>query len=462
MCGIVGFFGEDNAIYTVLLALHSLQHRGQEGVGIAWAENGKILSEKKLGLVSDFARKFNRSVKTNIAVGHLRYSTTGKADITNIQPIVLNGLETKLAVCHNGNIVNFFSLRKSLEDNGSVFVTDMDTEVLMHLVASAKGDIITRIKFGLSRLKGAYSLVMMTPHELIAVRDPFGFRPLCLGKIRNSYIVASETCAIDIVGAEFIREIEPGEILTISKDGIHSEKLKELPEKRQCVFELIYFSRPDSTVFGIDVSEIRKEFGKVLAKEHPADADIVVPVPDSGLFAAMGYAEESGIPFQYGLVRSHYIGRTFIEPSSSERSSEIRIKLNPVKGVVKGKKVVLIDDSIVRGSTSRKIVKLLKDAGAKEVHLRISSPPFKFPCYYGIDTPSRGELIASSHSVEEIRNFLGCDSLGYLSIEGMFEALSRFVAEPQNNFCIACFSGKYPVPPEDAEFIQQLRLFRDV
>lgn len=462
MCGIVGIFGQDETIYNLFLSLYALQHRGQEGIGIAWEEGGKILSEKKLGFVSDFARKFPRNISTSIAVGHIRYSTTGKSDLVNIQPIVLNGLDTKVAICHNGNLVNFFSLRKNLESNGSVFTTDMDTEVILHLIASAKGDIMSKIKFAVSRIKGAYSLVMMTPTELIAIRDPFGFRPLCLGKFKESYIVASETCALDIIGAEFIREIEAGEIVRISKDGIISEKFKDSQEKKQCVFELVYFARPDSNVFGVDVCQARKEFGRTLAREHPADADIVSPVPDSGLFAAMGFSEESKIPFSYGLVRSHYVGRTFIEPSSSERSSEIRVKLNPVKGIIKGKRVVLVDDSIVRGSTSKKIVKLLKEAGAKEVHLRISSPPFKFPCYYGIDTPSLSELIASSHSIEEIKNFLGCDSLGYLSVEGMLKSLGKFNSDISKHFCVACFTGKYPVPPEDAEFIEQLRLFRNV
>lgn len=460
MCGIVGIFGQDNTLYNLLLSLHALQHRGQEGIGVSWSEDGKIVSEKRLGFVSDFARKFSRKVSTEIAIGHIRYSTTGRTDVANIQPLVLNGLETKLAICHNGNLVNFFSLRRILEENGSVFTSDMDTEVILHLIASAKGDIISRSRFALSKIKGAYSLVMMTQNELIAVRDPFGFRPLCLGKFKDSYIVASETCALDIVGADLIREIEPGEIVSISKSGIHSEKFKDNSEKRQCIFELIYFARPDSMIFGIEVSEVRKEFGRVLAREHKVDADIVVPVPDSGLFAAIGYAEESKIPYTHGLVRNHYIGRTFIEPSSSERMSEIRIKLNPIRGLVNGKRIVLVDDSIVRGSTSKKIVKLLKDAGAKEVHMRISSPPFKFPCYYGIDTPSRGELIASSHNIEEIRNFLGCESLGYLSIEGMLSALKKFQKNSED-FCISCFTGKYPVPPEDVEFIEQLRLFRN-
>lgn len=463
MCGIVGVYGRTGTIYNLLLALHSLQHRGQEGIGIAWEENGKVMSEKRLSLVSDFARKFQKKIETGIAVGHIRYSTTGQTDITNIQPIVLNGLETKLAICHNGNLVNFFSLRRALESSGSVFTTDMDTEVILHLIASAKGDMISRIKFALSKVKGAYSMVMMTPRELIAVRDPLGFRPLCLGKLKDSYIVASETCALDIVGAEFIRELDAGEILRISEDGIWPDRFKEMVDKRQCIFELIYFSRPDSMVFGVDVSEARKEFGRTLAREHPADVDIVVPVPDSGLFAAMGYAAEAGLPFSYGLVRSHYIGRTFIEPYSAERASEIRIKLNPVKAIVRNKRVALIDDSIVRGSTSKKIVKILRDAGAREVHLRVSSPPFRFPCYYGIDTPSRGELIASSHSVEEVKNFLGCDSLGYLSIEGMFRSVERLGLEnAERNFCVACFNGRYPVPPEDAEYIQQLRLFREL
>jgi len=462
VCGIVGVYGTEKAVDYVLLSLHALQHRGQEGVGIAWVEEGKILVDKRPGFVSDFVKKVRKDIKSPIAVGHIRYSTTGKSDNANFQPIVLNGIEIKSAICHNGNIVNFFSLRKQLEERGAVFTTDMDTEVLAHLIMGARGDFKSRLKYALSKIKGAYSFVIMTPDSLWAVRDPLGFRPLCLGKIKNAYVVASETCALDIIEAEFIREIEPGEILKISHDGIETDRIYtpqidgDFVEKRECIFELIYFARPDSFIFGKPVWDVRIKLGKQLAKECPADADIVIPVPDSGLFAAMGYSEESGIPFKYGLIRNHYIGRTFIEPMGKERASDVRIKLNPIKDVINGKRIVLVDDSIVRGTTSKKIVKMLRDAGAKEIHMRISSPPFKFPCYYGIDTPSKGELIASSHSVEEIKNYLGCDSLGYLSVEGMLKAVGR------ENFCTACFTGNYPIPPEDAEFIVQLRLFRNL
>ncbi len=461
MCGIVGILGSEDSPYYTLLALHAIQHRGHEGVGIAWFENGTILPERRVGLVSDLAKKFPK-VKSHVAIGHVHYSTTGRSEARNLQPFVINGMNLKLAVCHNGNIVNFLSLRRMRENEGSVFTTDSDTEVIPHLIASSKGDIVARIKTALSMVKGAYSLVMMTQDSLIAVRDPWGFRPLVLGKFRNlknAYIVASETCALDIVDSEFIREIEPGEILVISRDKIYSERLKPA-DKRECIFELIYFSRPDSHIFGVDVWSVRIMLGRILAQEQPADADIVVPVPDSGLFSSIGYSEESKIPFAYGLVRNHYIGRTFIEPSAKERISEVSIKLNPIKGVVSGKRVVLVDDSIVRGTTSRKIVKMLKDAGAREVHLRISSPPIRYPCYYGIDTPSEGELIASSHSIEEIRNFIGCDSLGYISVDGMLKAV-KLVDSSADGFCTACFTGRYPVPPEDAEFIKQLRLFRD-
>ncbi len=486
MCGIVGVFGTDEAVYYTLLALHALQHRGQEGIGVAWESNGKILSEKRLGFVSEFVKKFP-NIKSKIAVGHIRYSTTGKAEPINLQPIVINGLTLKVAICHNGNIVNFFSLRKALEENGSVFTTDMDTEVIAHLMTSAKGDFMSKLIFALSRIKGAYSLVIMIPDALYAVRDPIGFRPLCIGRIKNAYVVASETCALDIIGAEPIREIEPGEIVKISKDGVESFKMEQdgSPERvHECIFELIYFSRPDSTVFGFDVWNVRKELGRQLAREQPVPgADIVIPVPDSGLFAAMGFSEESKIPFEYGLVRNHYIGRTFIEPSSAERASEIRIKLNPVRGVVRGKKIVLVDDSIVRGTTSKRIVSMLREAGAKEIHMRISSPPIRFPCYYGIDTPSRGELIASAHSVGEIRTFIGCDTIGYLSVEGMLTAVEKVKNQTaknrkvekmneneskidgkyeRTNFCTACFTGRYPVLPENVEFIEQLRLFRDI
>ncbi len=478
MCGIVGVYGIPEAVRYTLLGLHALQHRGQEGIGVAWVDGDKIHTEKSLGLVSDFARKIKYPRESQIAVGHLRYSTSGKSDFMNIQPVVINGFEIKTAICHNGNFVNFFSLRKSLEENGAVFTTDMDTEVLAHLIMSAKGDFLNRLLFALGKVKGAYSLVIMTPDSIYGIRDPFGFRPLCLGRMKNAYVISSETCALDVIGAEFIREIEPGEVVKISKNGIESEKIKKQSiqqQKRECIFELIYFARPDSIVFQKQVWEVRKELGKILAKEQPCEgADIVAPVPDSGLFAAMGYAEESKIPFSYALTRSHYIGRTFIEPSSSERKEEVRLKLNPIKGVVQGKKIVLVDDSIVRGTTSRKIVKTLKEAGAKEVHLRISSPPIKFPCYYGIDTPSKGELIASSHSVEEIKNFIGCDSLGYISVEGMLKAVENSLqsdkeksinpeksTKEKSGFCTACFTGDYPIPPEDSEFIAQMRLFRE-
>ncbi|GBD03913.1 Amidophosphoribosyltransferase [bacterium HR19] len=458
MCGIIGVFGTDDSLKNTILGLHALQHRGQEGIGVAWTDGQKIYCEKRLGYVSEFAKTF-KLTQSPISVGHLRYSTTGKSEKNNLQPIVVNGIDLKIAICHNGNLTNFFSLRKSLEEEGAVFTSEMDTEVIAHLIMKAKGDIISRLKFALSKVKGAFSLIIMTPSALIAVRDSLGFRPLCLGRLKNAYVVASETCALDIIGAEFIREIEQGEILLISKEGIKSEMLEKPKIKRECIFELIYFARPDSHIFSRDVWLVRKELGKMLAIEQPADADIVIPVPDSGLFAAIGYSEQSGIPFSYGLVRSHYIGRTFIEPSSQERASDVRIKLNPIKSVIKGKRIVLIDDSIVRGTTSRKIVKMLKEAGAKEIHMRISSPPIKFPCYYGIDTPSKGELIASSHSVEQIKNFIGCDSLGYLSVEGMLKVVGDFYEN--GGFCTACFTGNYPIPPEDAEFISQLRLFRD-
>ena len=462
MCGIAGVFVDTaNSTEAPKIAsyiLFSLQHRGQEGVGLATSDGNSIKWAKTIGLVSDAISNPNfQSLKGRICIGHIRYSTTGKTDIKNLQPIVVDGMNLKFSIAHNGNIVNFSTLREQLEERGSVFSSEMDTELIAHLIASAKGDIIERMKYAFTKIKGSWSLVIMTPKLLIGARDPFGFRPLCLGKMQNTYILASESSSFDVVGAEFIREVEPGEIVSISEKGLQSYIYEKQLETKKCIFEHIYFSRPDSHIFGKDVYLMRINLGIELAEEHPSDADIVIPVPDSGLFAALGYSQKSAIPLSYGLIRSHYTGRTFIEPLSSTRKLDVRMKLNPVKSLVRGKRIVLVDDSIVRGTTSQKIVKMLFDSGAKEVHMRISSPPIKFPCFYGIDTPSKGELIASSFGIEEVRKFLGCSSLAYLSIEGMLKACRG----DRKEFCTACFSGDYPIHPEDSAFITQLRLFRE-
>lgn len=459
MCGIIGIFGTLDASKLVLLGLHALQHRGQEGAGIASTDGKNIHWFRAKGLVADiFSDELTSSLKGHSAIGHIRYSTTGQSDPKNLQPVVVDGLKIKFAIAHNGNLVNFATLRAGLEERGSVFTSEMDTEVIAHLIATNKSDDFPgRLSEALSRAKGAWSLLILTQDSLIAVRDPLGFRPLAMGMLKRAYIFSSETCAFDLMGAEFIREVEPGEMVIASERGIETRKLENTTETKMCIFEHIYFSRPDSFVFGEDVWRMRLNLGVGLAKEQPCDANLVMPVPDSGLFAALGYSQGSGIPFGLGLMRSHYVGRTFIEPKTSARSFDVRVKLNPVKGIVSGKKVVLVDDSIVRGTTSQKIVKMLKDAGAKEVHMRISSPPIKYPCFFGIDTPSKGELIASSHSIDEIARFIGCNSLGYISVDGMLKSCKG----DMKKYCTACFTGDYPMSIEDSSFIVQLRLFRN-
>jgi len=444
MCGIFGVYNHPEAANLTYLGLHALQHRGQESAGIVSYDGEKYYSHLQMGHVVDiFTREIINKLKGFAAIGHVRYSTTGSSLLQNAQPFMVNYFRGTLAVAHNGNLVNYEVLKQKLEAEGSIFQSSMDTEVIVHLIArSHSNDIIDRIKEALYQVKGAYSLIFLTEGKLIAVRDTFGFRPLVLGKIKDGYVVSSETCAFDLIEAEYIREIEPGEILIIDRDGIKKDKLHgEKKRKSFCVFEHIYFARPDSIVFGKNVYVLRKKLGKILAQEHPVDADLVVPVPDSGIPSAIGYSEESQIPFELGLIRNHYVGRTFIEPKQSIRHFGVKIKLNSLKDVLKGKKIVLIDDSIVRGTTSRKIVKMLKAAGAKEVHMRISSPATYYPCFYGIDTPTRRELIASSHSIDEIRKYITADSLAYLSIEG----LKKGIGEDFNKYCYACFDGDYPV-----------------
>jgi amidophosphoribosyltransferase len=443
-CGVFGIFGSADAVESAFLGLYALQHRGQEGAGIVSTDGERMYEHKGVGLVAQvFDADSIARLKGNAAIGHNRYSTTGQPGIANLQPILVDCKVGKLALAHNGNLVNARELRSEMEAAGSIFNTTMDSEVILHLIARSREASLDRIIVGaVGQLRGAFSLLLLTRDSLIAVRDPQSFRPLCLGRLGGATIITSESCALDIIGAEYIREVEPGELVIVDERGIRSWKAFEPQQQAKCIFEFIYFSRPDSKVFGENVDKVRRRLGTVLAQKHPVDADIVISVPDSSNTSSLGFAREANIPFEIGLIRNHYVGRTFIQPSQSLRDGTVRLKFNTVDGVLKGKRVAVVDDSIVRGSTMKKLVAMLHKAGAKEVHLRIASPPVKFPCFYGIDMPSRSELVASSASVEEIRGYLGVDSLEYLTIED----LRSVVADP-DNFCKACFDGEYPVPP---------------
>ncbi len=443
MCGVIGIFNHPEAATLCYLGLYAQQHRGQESAGIVSAEDSNFHIHHGMGHVSDVFKEENlKKLVGKNAIGHVRYSTHGSSTIKNVQPFAVKYARGSVAVAHNGNIVNAKALRQAYEQDGAIFQSSMDTEVIIHQLAkSRKEEIVDRIKESLPKLTGAYSLVFLTKTRMIAARDPGGFRPLVMGKKGDAYVVASETCALDLIEAEYIREIEPGEIVVFDKDKVESFRFADAKRKKNhCIFEYIYFARPDSYVFSRNVYEVRKGFGKVLAREAPVEADVVVPVPDSGVPAAIGFSQESGIPFEMGLVRNHYVGRTFIEPEQNIRSFGVRVKLNPARKLLEGKRVVLIDDSIVRGTTSKKIIKMVRDSGAKEVHMRISSPPTKWPCFYGIDTPSRNELVSAKKNVEEIRQFIQADSLSYLSVEGLFwfDKLNK-----NEWFCDACFTGKY-------------------
>ena len=437
-----GIWGAENAARLTYAGLYSLQHRGQESAGIVTSDGVEFREHRGLGLVSDvFASGALEKLRGHIAIGHNRYSTTGGSQLQNAQPLVVNYREGKIAIGHNGNLVNALALRDEMERQGSIFQTTSDTEVILHLIARSSATEIERmIPEALARCQGAYSLVLLAGDKLIGVRDPRGFRPLCLGRRGDAPVLASETCALDIVGADFVREIEPGEMVIIDRQGVRSIRMFKPEAGRACVFELIYFSRPDSVVFGMPVDSVRRKLGRTLAKEHPADADIVISVPDSSNSAALGYSEESGIPFELGLIRNHYVGRTFIAPQQITRDFGVNLKFNPVRRILDGKRVVVVDDSIVRGTTSRSLVAMLRGAGASEVHFRVSSPPIGWSCYYGIDTPNRRELIASSHTVEQIRRYLHVDTLGYLSMEGL-----RACVERPDGHCYACFNGDYSV-----------------
>ncbi|HXG52968.1 MAG TPA: amidophosphoribosyltransferase [candidate division Zixibacteria bacterium] len=458
----MGVYGHPEAANMVYLGLYALQHRGQESSGIVSSDGKILISHRQMGLVADaFNEEIIKRLEGASAIGHNRYSTQGQSHLKNAQPFVVEYSQGPIAISHNGNLVNGAVLREELEQFGSIFQSTTDTEVIIHLIATSKeATLMGRIIEALSRVRGAYSLLFLTPDRMIAARDPMGFRPLVLGMFpparhHGAYVVASETCAFDLIGAEYLREVEPGEILTFGPTGM--ESLKPFPPAPQakCIFEYIYFARPDSNLFGQNVYQVRKALGRQLARETHVDADLVTPVPDSGVPAAIGYAEESGLPLEFGLIRNHYVGRTFIEPQQSIRHFGVKIKLNAQKEVLRGKRVVVVDDSIVRGTTSQKIVRMLRDAGAREVHMRISSPPTVSPCYYGIDTPTRSELIASSNAVEEIRRFVEADTLAYLSREGMY----AFAGGRREGFCDACFSGNYPVHFEDEGHTRQLHLF---
>lgn len=457
-CGIFGVYGHPEAANLTYLGLYALQHRGQEGSGICSSDGRHLFLEKSRGLVADvFSEKRLKRLPGHTAIGHNRYSTAGSSVLRNVQPIVANFALGTLAIAHNGNLVNATELRESLENEGAIFQSSSDSEVIVHLIAHAKGDDFNeRVLHALKQIKGAFSLLIMREKELIAVRDPYGVRPLSLGVKDGAYIVASETCAFDLIGATYIRDIEPGEVFIMGEQGLRSLRLNYI-KKAFCVFEFIYFARPDSNIFGgVNVNEMRKEFGRQLARESHIEADLVIPVPDSGVPAAIGFSEESKIPFDFGLIRNHYVGRTFIEPKNHIRHFGVKIKLNPVRQLLEGKRLIVIDDSIVRGTTSKKIVKMLREGGgAKEVHLRISSPPTIGPCFYGIDTPTRQELIASSHLIEEIKKYVTADSLTYLSLQG----LKGIIPDP-HNYCTACFDNQYPISFPGEHLEQMEFLFR--
>ncbi len=441
-CGIFGVFDHPEAANLTYLGLYALQHRGQESAGIVASDGTTLHVHKAMGLVADiFTEPVLKTLPGASAIGHVRYSTAGASQIKNAQPFVVSGGIGNIAIAHNGNLINAFEIRRKLESYGSIFQSTMDTEVIIHLMAlSREHTILDRLMDALTRVQGAYSLLLISEKAMIAVRDPHGFRPLSLGRLGKSIVVASESCAFDLIGATFEREIEPGEILYVGRNGVKTLKPFAPVQQSPCVFEYIYFARPDSLIFGKNVYEVRKSLGRQLAREYPKQADIVIPVPDSGMPAAIGYAQEAGIPLELGLIRNHYVGRTFIEPKQSIRHFGVKIKLNPVREILRGKRVVVIDDSIVRATTGRKIIKMIRQSGAAEIHFLISSPPTRFPCFYGIDTPTKSELIANSHTMEEIRKYITCDTLGYLSIEGM-----RQVVGEDQTYCCACFDGQYPV-----------------
>jgi amidophosphoribosyltransferase len=453
-CGVFGIFGHPEAANMTYLGLYALQHRGQESGGIAASDGDQLRLSRAMGYVADaFDNETLASLPGTMAVGHVRYSTAGASQLFNAQPILIDCAHGQIAIGHNGNLVNARELRDELVSQGSIFQSSTDTEVVLHLYARSRAaSVEDAIVESVAQIQGAFSFVLLTRDRLIAVRDPHGFRPLALGRLGDAVVVCSETCAMDLIGATYVRDVEPGEVLVVSAQGTRSIKPFPPAPLAHCIFEHVYFARPDSYVFGRSVNEVRTKLGEVLALEHPVAADVVVPVPDSGVCAAVGYADASGIPLRMGLIRNHYVGRTFIEPQAAIRHFGVRVKLNPVKSILDGKRVILIDDSIVRGTTSRKIVKMVRAAGAVEVHVRISCPPTISPCFYGVDTPRRSELIAATHTIEEITTYLDADSVAYLSLEGMLSA----VGPNRGSYCSSCYTGRYPVefPRDEASYLQ--------
>jgi amidophosphoribosyltransferase len=443
-CGVFGAFGCKDAATLCFFGLYALQHRGQEGAGIVSYDKKKFYVVKNKGLVSEVFNEENlKYLKGKTAIGHVRYSTTGSHDINNIQPIYAKTSFGKIAIAHNGNLTNALTLYKELEELGALFQSTIDSETILHLVSRSKGKtVVERFQQSLLKCDGAYSLTVMGDDFLMGVRDPYGFRPLALAKLGSGYILSSETCGFDLIGAKYIRDIEPGEIVYIDKEGVQSHRIPKTVVPKQCIFEHIYFARPDSYVFGESVHEVRKALGRRLAQENPIEADIVIAVPDSGNSAALGFSEESGIPFEIGITRNHYIGRTFIQPEQKIRDLNVKIKLNPIRASLEGKRVVVIDDSLVRGTTSKQRVAAIRKAGAKEVHLLISSPPIKAPCHFGIDTPDKSKLIAANKTLEEVRQYVTADSLAYISEKGLLETMKAF---PSTHYCTACFNGNYPL-----------------
>ncbi len=459
-CGVFGIFGHPEAANMTYLGLYALQHRGQESAGIAASDDEQVRVSRAMGYVADtFDAAALGGLPGRTAIGHVRYSTAGESRLSNAQPILIDCAHGQIAICHNGNLVNAQELREDLVRQGSIFQSNSDTEVVLHLYARSKAaSIEDAIVESVSQVQGAFSLVILTRDRMVAVRDPHGFRPLALGRLGDATVVCSETCAMDLIGATYVRDVEPGEVLVISAAGTRSIRPFPPAPLAHCIFEHVYFARPDSYVFGKSVNEVRTNLGRILAREQPVKADVIVPVPDSGVCAAMGYAEESQIPVRMGLIRNHYVGRTFIQPQASIRHFGVKVKLNPVKSILDGRRVTLVDDSIVRGTTSRKIVRMVRAAGAREVHVRISCPPTISPCFYGVDTPQRSELIAATHSLDEIREFLEADSVAYLSLEGLLSA----VGPQRSSYCSSCYTGRYPVPvPRDEVHYLQLALKLD-
>jgi amidophosphoribosyltransferase len=459
-CGVFGIFGHSEAANMTYLGLYALQHRGQESAGIAASDGEHVRVSRAMGYVADtFDNEALAGLPGPLAIGHVRYSTAGESKLSNAQPILIDCAHGQIAICHNGNLVNARELRDDLVRQGSIFQSNSDTEVVLHLYARSKAATVEdAIIDSVSQVQGAFSLVMLARDRLIAVRDPHGFRPLAIGRLGDAVVVCSETCAMDLIGATYVRDVEPGEVLVVSASGMRSIKPFPPAPLAHCIFEHVYFARPDSYVFGKSVNEVRTNLGRVLAREQPVAGDVVVPVPDSGVCAAMGYAEESGVPVRMGLIRNHYVGRTFIQPQAAIRHFGVKVKLNPVKSILDGQRVILVDDSIVRGTTSRKIVRMVRAAGAREVHVRISCPPTISPCFYGVDTPQRSELIAATHTIEEIREFLEADSVAYLSLEGLLSA----VGNERGTYCSSCYTGRYPVPiPRDEATYLQLALKLD-